>query len=144
MSDFVEEFRDFNGPYQVSNLGRVRNKNTGRVLKTDISTNGYERFSQWNGKKYSVHRMVAIAFLPNYNKLRIHVNHIDGNKHNNVLTNLEWCTPSENKFHSIHVLGEKKGRPPVLRGSENNLAKLNEDIALLWQQKNKFHDGITG
>jgi hypothetical protein len=55
-------------------------------------------------KKYLVHRLVALAFLPNPES-KSDVNHIDGARNNNSLSNLDWCTSSENKVHSIEVLG---------------------------------------
>lgn len=71
-------------------------------MKTQISNRGYERI--WltiNGKKehHSVHRLVALNFVPNPEK-KLEVNHIDGNKLNNNASNLEWCTRSENEQHA--------------------------------------------
>ena len=60
-----------------------------------------------NGKHYRVHRLVAEAFIPNPNNLPC-VNHIDGNKQNNSIDNLEWCTYSENIIHSFKNGLQKK------------------------------------
>lgn len=68
-----------------------------------------------------VHRLVAEAFLDNPKNLPW-VNHKDGNKHNNLASNLEWCTPS---YNIMHALGS--GFMTVLRGSERGTAKLNEE-----------------
>lgn len=90
--------------YEVSNFGRVKKKNNGRILKLQ-EHNGYKRVYLYvNGKqkKRRVHRLVAIAFIgmpKDENKL--FVNHIDGNKSNNHVSNLEWVTHKENIYHAI-------------------------------------------
>lgn len=93
--------------YEVSNRGRVRNKNTKRILKPFLNHDGYLQVRVTdNGKVYTrrVHRLVAIAFIENpLNKET--VNHKDGNKVNNDVNNLEWNTIKENVYHSINVLG---------------------------------------
>lgn len=94
----IEEFPK----YEVSNNGKVRNKTTLKVLSSFIQNSGYDVISFSKGRtsiKRTIHRLVAIAFLPNINNLK-YVNHIDGNKHNNTVSNLEWCTNSENILHA--------------------------------------------
>ena len=101
--------------YQVSNLGNVKSLsktvlNRGKypsiskekIFKYRIDKYGYAlfRFTKNNKRKNILgHRLVALAFLPNPEN-KPQVNHIDGNKANNRLENLEWCTDSENKIHA--------------------------------------------
>lgn len=88
--------------YTITRNGEVFNKN-GLQLKPSESNNGYLRVSLSNDKvkhkRFLVHRLVAEAFIPNPKNLP-QVNHIDKNKHNNSVENLEWCTPLENLNHS--------------------------------------------
>ena len=107
----VEEWRDiqkFGERFEVSSMGKVRNKLTGKIVNDYNSGSGYRGVSlYWNGlrKKSTVHRLVASAFIgipPGYE-----VNHKNGNKHDNRLDNLELLTRSENNLHSYYVLGGK-------------------------------------
>lgn len=87
--------------YYVSSCGKVFGCK-GDEMRTEVSNRGYKRV--WltiNGKRerYSVHRLVALCFIPNPDK-KLEVNHIDGNKLNNDVSNLEWCTRSENEQHA--------------------------------------------
>ena len=79
--------------YEVSNRGRIRNINTGRILRTYINEKGYETVSlRWGGRQYhkKVHRLVAEAFCERYYSTDIYVYHRDGNRLNNNADNLEW------------------------------------------------------
>ena len=92
----------FGSRYQISNLGRVYSTITDRFKAIKHKSNGYKAVDlSLNGKHYihHIHRLVAIAFIPNpHNKPA--VNHIDGDKSNNTVTNLEWVTASENMTHA--------------------------------------------
>lgn len=99
----------YEGLYEVSSKGHVysvvqTNSRRKRKLKPMVNTGGYLRVNLYNDKgestKYYVHRLVAAAFhgQPDENEV---VNHIDANKSNNAVENLQWCTQAENIEHSF-------------------------------------------
>lgn len=88
----------YDGYYQVSNIGNVRNAVRSKLLKQQKSRNGYLTVSLTKSNKlttYRVHRLVASAFIPNPDN-KPSVNHIDCDPLNNKAENLEWCTAQEN------------------------------------------------
>lgn len=101
--------------YEVSNLGNVRSLNkfvktrgngrrliVGRVLKNLCGSGGYYHVSLYKECKQeiiSIHRLIAKVFLPNPNNYPV-INHIDSNRKNNDLSNLEWCTQKHNLQHA--------------------------------------------
>lgn len=91
--------------YMVSNTGKLKRKE--RILKPDYNK-GYFRYTLCKNnqtKRFLAHRLIAICFIQNPNDKGF-VNHIDGDKLNNHVTNLEWCTSSENEIHSYNRLGK--------------------------------------
>lgn len=127
----------FESYYQISNFGNVRSKDRlvkcrnnsfakkiGKVKKAGI-TGGYKvvLLSKENTEKgIGVHRLVAIHFIDNPENKK-EVNHKDGNKLNNHVDNLEWCTRSENGQHSYD-----NGLQISRKGSKHHFAKINENI----------------
>lgn len=95
MQEIWKEIKN-NKEYFVSNYGNIRHNN--KILKGWIQNTGY-RTVALHEKKYSVHRLVAQAFIPNPED-KPQVNHIDGNKLNNKANNLEWVTSKENVKHA--------------------------------------------
>lgn len=93
-----KEIKDFE-QYEISNLGNIRKKINPFINKEGYAVVGLTDV-HGNRKDFRVHRLVAQMFIPLVNGKHL-VNHIDGIKDNNVLDNLEWCTPKENTQHAI-------------------------------------------
>lgn len=92
--------------YEVSTHGNIRRTKTGRIIKKQVNKNGYVYVNlSHNGivKKFKVHRLVAIMFIENNDETKTQVNHIDENKQNNHITNLEWTTPKQNSNHGTRT-----------------------------------------
>jgi hypothetical protein len=112
--------------YEVSNTGKVMSykRKEPKLLKNRLTFDGYEYVTLINGKVYKdyrVHRLVAKAFIPNAENKET-VNHIDGDKRNNNVDNLEWATRTEQNLHSYR-LGLKK----AILGHENTNSKLSPE-----------------
>ena len=111
MSEKWKDIAGYDGLYQVSDKGNVRShkRTPGMILKQSPTNCGYMKvqlYKNAKGKMHYVHRLVAQAFLPNPQG-KSEINHIDGNKTNNALSNLEWSSRSENQLHAIdHGLRE--------------------------------------
>ena len=128
MEKFVE-ISGYNGIYEISSFGNVISNNFGKrkILKQSTMTSGYKMVvlkKDGKQKSFSIHRLMAIAFLPNENNLP-QVNHKDGNKLNNDLSNLEWCTQSQNIQH-MYDSGLKTYKPLHYKGKfgkEHNRSK---------------------
>ena len=116
MSEIIEEWRTaiyddvvYEKLYKVSNLGRIMSLNYRRTGRAKLMTpvedkNGYFKVGFWKNGEYKrclVHRLVAFAFLPNPENLS-EINHIDQNKENNRVENLEWCDRKYNNNYGSH------------------------------------------
>lgn len=110
MDEIWKNIPEYNGLYQVSNMGRVKSlnyKGTGKekILKPATNKEGYLRVGlckDGKRKRFRIHRLVAIHFIPNPNNLP-EVNHIDENKTNNCVENLEWCDRVYNINHGTRT-----------------------------------------
>lgn len=110
MTEAWKDVIGYEGRYKVSNTGKIfktinsQLSNIGEV-RLHVNARGYATASLYKdgkAKNYVVHRLVASAFIPNTHN-REFVNHKDGNKLNNIVSNLEWCTRSENLIHAYKV-----------------------------------------
>ena len=117
-----------NGLYQVSNLGRVKSlprfhKTRETILKPGIQKRGYLYVNLCKNNKcktHRVHRLVAETFISNPNNLS-EVNHIDENKTNNCIDNLEWCDRNYNLNYGTRSLQFSKSRGTSVRCVETNI-----------------------
>lgn len=138
-----KDIEGYEGLYQVSNLGRVKrmrfiNKNTNiekeRIKSQKIRKDGYLEvalYKNGKGKYIQVHRLVAKSFIPNPKKLP-QVNHIDGNKQNNKMDNLEWCDCQENMQHSYKIgLRDKTKMAENMR----KIGKTKKGLEARWKKK---------
>lgn len=162
MNEVWKDISGYEGLYQVSNLGKVRSLDKpmfvygthnpplptirkGKVLSPRISQDGYEKVALTKDKKsknHFVHRLVAIAFIENLDNLP-EVNHIDGDKRNNIFLNLEWCNHLQNMQHCFNnslkkhyakpMLGKTYGKSPLSKkvyqyDKNNNLMKIWDSV----------------
>lgn len=129
---YIEEFGQ---EYSVSEDGRVFSNKTPISLNTRIDRYGYEIITLWyKGKHYTrkIHRLIAIAYIPNPLNHPT-VNHLDGIKTNNHVSNLQWLSIKDNHLHAfetgLHSIGEnrKAGRPAKL--TNNDIPVIRQMIA---------------
>lgn len=134
MDEIWVDVKGYEGEFQVSNTGKIKSLaryvNTGgggrrliceRIRALGPHTQGYQTITfKATERPWLIHRIVAQHFIPNPEN-KPFVNHKDGNKHNNHVSNLEWATRQENEDHAYGT-GLKNST-----GSSNTMSKLNEE-----------------
>ena len=111
MIEIWKDIPEWEGLYQVSNMGRVKNTKRNKVKVLDMNNAGYLRVQLCDNtrrKRYFIHRLVAHTFVDGYFE-GAQVNHIDMDRTNNCADNLEWVTPSENQKKAMAIKGLHKG-----------------------------------
>lgn len=130
LHDFLPEIKDY---YTVTSDGDFFSDNSGKMKTRNRAGTEYQiiNFIKENGKKktYRAHRLVLMAFKPVDDMDKLEVNHINGDKKDNRLENLEWVTSSENQKHAF-----KTGLQEARKGEKSNFSKLSDDdIKLIFE-----------
>ena len=98
-----------NNLYQISDHGRIKNKNWDHILSQQLGSAGYYRLALQTGeeiikeRQFSIHRLVCYEFVKNDDLNKIEVNHKNGIKRNNYYKNLEWSTHGDNIRHAVKM-----------------------------------------
>lgn len=140
--------------YLINGYGNIKSKDRkvknnrgfriikGKMLKPKLDNHGYLKIGLTKNKQqksYFIHRLVAMTFIPNPSEYPI-VNHINGNKLDNSIDNLEWCDAKHNIEHA-YATGLKKGISAEHKGIKNPKSKLTEkDVLLILDNKQKGID----
>ena len=151
-NEIFKDIEGYEGLYQVSNLGNIKSLhcNKEKIMKPTIRSNNYQYYfvgllKDGKRKYFAVHRLVAIMFIPNPNNYE-QVDHLDGNKLNNNVKNLEWVTPKENtnrawnKGLAKNTEHQRKiARKTMLERWKNNNHRKDRGIKRTLEEKRKYH-----
>lgn len=145
--------KDYELYYVVHSSGKIWSNITNRFIIGRTNKKGYTTISL-KGKPFSLHRIVALSFIPNHEN-KTQVNHINGVKSDNRVENLEWCTVLENNIHAINnglrkgkkskgvIQKDKNGNEVARYFSIKNTIGFNiKNIRLVCNNKRKLHKGF--
>lgn len=138
MKEIWKDIAGYEGLYMVSNIGNIYSCRNKRNLKLPLNASGYPHVILCDGKSrrtFKVHRIVAEAFIPNEDNKPC-INHIDSNRQNNNVKNLEWCTQKENirhamKFGDFNTSGTNNGQNKLTVNAVKIILKSNESQSAL-------------
>lgn len=134
------------GKYEVSNYGRLRNKKTGFIRKDTLDMRGYVSqiiFIKGKATPVRMHRAVAIAFIPNPENKR-EVNHKNGIRNDNHVSNLEWCTGAENMQHALFTKKGEQSHLSILTEKEViEILKLHKTVRYISEKYGVSEKTIT-
>ena len=142
----MEKWKEIEGypDYMVSDKGNIMSLKHGKTKLLKLKTNSFNYhtvglFANNKRKSFLVHRLVACAFIHNP-KNKPCINHKDGNKKNNCVSNIEWCTNKENNFHRYRVLGQKN----ALLGKTGDKCVLSKKIYQINKDTNEIIAVFSG
>lgn len=148
MEEIWKDIKGYKGLYQISNLGKVKNVKTQKILKnyTSKQDKGYLKvslYSNLKSKNFKIHRLVANAFIANPCNYP-QVNHINGNKQDNCVENLEWCNNSHNMKEAYKIGLVKSSHSGCFKKGEHkkqeipiNQLDLNGNLIKTWSSFTK-------
>ncbi len=143
MKEVWKDIEGYEGLYQISNLGNVKSLKNNIILKPLINK-GYSKCHLYKDGKLKlkrIHRLVAETFIPNNNNYPC-VNHKDGNKQNNIVDNLEWCTRSYNDKEAYR-LGLRKYNKADSKPKKVNQYDLNGNFIKTWKSAKEIKEELN-
>jgi hypothetical protein len=120
----MRDIPGYEGLYAITESGDVWSHRRNIFLKPRKTTHGYVKYAL-SGKEHMGHRLVAKAFIPNEKEYPV-VNHLDGDKQNNHVNNLEWCTVSHNLKHAFATGLKIPAKGTGVKGEQHRNSKLTE------------------
>lgn len=142
MQEIWKDITEYEGIYQISNLGRVKNTVTKEIKKQTDNGKGYKIVNLWKqnkGKMFYIHRLVAEAFIENtLNKPEVH--HIDSDRSNNTVENLAWVTTKENNNLGKRIERMTKNKRWI-ETRATSMAKARDKAIVVNSYRTKFTRG---
>lgn len=142
MTNSWKSVPDYELLYEINTLGEIKSIGRDKLMKHHIDKGGYPKVTlckQGKHKTYLVHRLVALVFIPTIDA-SLEINHIDGNKQNNSVINLEWCTREANQQHAF-LTGLNKAPRNMLNRKHSEETKLK--ISNAAKGRKAWNKGLT-